>query len=352
MITVRHFIVAGGTVACAAGLGLLMQSGQPGPPAPRVQPSSGASVVVAEPRQALATVPADRADPEGDNMDISGITLTSAAPAPPRSAPQPARLPDQPVTLAAADDPVSDMPQDMPASGFSCEVKMTARTEAAAMVAVSIDSPCMTETRFTLHHQGMMVTGRTDENGSARMTVPALDDPAVFIVSFAEGAGAVATAAVTSLDLYDRYVLQWRGDVGLHLHAREDGADYGTPGHVWAGQARGMAVAARGEGGFLTRLGDADLPAPLNTGLPDPLRAEIFSFPSGLAPDVSGVTISIEAEVGPNNCDRDIEAQAMRVTGTEAPVVRDILLAMPGCEAEGEFLVLKNPFDDLKIARN
>jgi hypothetical protein len=51
------------------------------------------------------------------------------------------------------------------------------------------------------------------------------------------------------------------------------------------------------------------------------------------------------------NCGRELEAQTI-ATGDAGLKVQDIVLAMPDCEAVGEFLVLKNLFNDLKIAQN
>ena len=63
------------------------------------------------------------------------------------------------------------------------------------------------------------------------------------------------------------------------------------------------------------------------------------------------VELSVEAEVTQNNCDRDVEAQTIQISAGGKPLVQDLVLAMPGCDATGDFLVLKNLVNDLKIAR-
>lgn len=340
MSKARRYITAGGTLLCALGIGYFMQSGAtlPGPDA-----APGAQAVDAAPKDADF---AQRSD--GEAVEISAATLTSAVPVPPVAAPQPQALPGLPEaspTPAAFDmQTPGEMPREEPVPSFECEQSLSARPVAAAMVELTLDAACLPNARFTLHHNGMMFTGVTDAAGKSLLTVPALSEQAVFIAAFPGGDGAVASAEVTSMQDYDRVVLQWQRHGGLQLHALEHGADYGDPGHVWAGASRDMAVAARGEGGFLMRLGAGDMP--------EALLAEVYTFPTGTSPQEGAVVVSLEAQVTRENCGRDIVAQTIEVKGAQRPKVQDVELAMPECDAVGDFLVLKNLIDDLKIARN
>ena len=139
-------------------------------------------------------------------------------------------------------------------------------------------------------------------------------------------------------------MVQWIGQSGLQLHARENGADYGEEGHVWAGAARDTAHAALGQGGFLTRLGDARAA--------EPLLAEVYTFPSGMLQDAAQVALSVEAEVTAENCGKDVEAQTLQVSALGEMRTQDLVLAIPECDARGDFLVLKNLLNDLSIAAN
>jgi hypothetical protein len=160
----------------------------------------------------------------------------------------------------------------------------------------------------------------------------------VFIVAFGNGKGAVATAQVADLAQIDRVVLQWRGDTGFELHALEFGAGYGDPGHVWSGADPRPA----GTGGFVLRLGD---PATL-----EPQLAEIYSFPIALSDHAGTVSLSVEAEVTDRNCGRDISAQSLEMRASGGLRTRELELSIPNCTALGDFLVLNNLMDDLKIA--
>lgn len=164
----------------------------------------------------------------------------------------------------------------------------------------------------------------------------------MFILSYASGDGAIAQAEVPSLAFYDRTALQWRGESGLQLHAREMGAEYFADGHIWSGAQGSVEAAARGEGGFLTRLGDA--------AAPEPLLAEVYSFPAGTAQTNGDVSLSVEAEITSANCARDIAAQTLHWQSEGALATRELALAMPECDAVGDFLVLDDVVRDIEVA--
>ncbi|WP_306110352.1 MULTISPECIES: hypothetical protein [Roseovarius] len=286
---------------------------------------------------------------EADGLEVQSVTLTSAEPVPPAAAPQPKALPDAPLQLAALQDaPIRTFPKEEKAPALAAcegEIEMVARPDAAAMVQLELTAPCHADTQFTLHHNGMMFSAITDLDGTWSMQVPALTQSAVFIAAFDNGEGAVAQADVDMLDYYDRYVVQWQGRSGLQIHAMEYGANYGEQGHVWRDAARDVSSAATGEGGFLLRLGDGVIEETT-------LMAEVYTFPTQNALREGDIQVSLETEINAANCGRDIAAQALIKPGAGEISARDLTMAIPDCDAVGDFLVLKNLYEDLKIARN
>ena len=327
MPRIRSLLMSGATLACALGIGYVMQYGLPGQSKP-----VGATLKVTEITQTSSAVVLPR-PPSDLDLEMTQADL------------------DTPVTLAAADGPMLgtggdsldvDLPAEQPDPGFACEITMTAEPTAGAMVDLALNAPCHASERATVHHQGLMFTEIVQPDGTLTVTVPAFAQRASFIVSFPDGKGATANAEITSLAFYDRVAVQWKGEAGLQLHAREFGADYFQPGHVWSASAGDLAAAARGEGGFLMRLGRMDTP--------EALVAEVYSFPSGTAQQGGDVTMTVEAEVTEKNCNQHVEAQTLEIRDGEGLRVRDLVLDMPACQDLGDFLVLKNLVEDLNIA--
>ncbi|WP_139196103.1 translocase [Salinihabitans flavidus] len=271
------------------------------------------------------------------------MTPTAFLPTPPAERAEPETLPKPPaIRVAAQLDGLGDLPDEEPTPSLGCPVVLVAEPAPAAMVTLTLSADCLGDERATIHHSGMMFTVVTGQDGSLELTVPALSENAVYIASFANGEGAVAQTRVSSLPYYDRAVLQWRGESGLQLHAMEYGASYGGDGHVWKGAPRDLQSVAEGRGGFITLLG--------NVEVPDARLAEVYTFPHQQAKRDGTIALRIEAEVIEANCESELVAQIIELHGGEKPRMRDLTLDVPECAATGDFLVLKNLLEDLTIA--
>lgn len=258
---------------------------------------------------------------------------------------QPVALDDlEPVQTAALGEAEPEFPQTESLPELSCDMTLDAASAPAATVDLSLSAPCLPNERLTLHHNGMMFTAVTDASGQSRMRVPALSENAVFIVSFTNGEGAVTQIDVPTLEFFDRVVLQWRGKSGLGVHALEFGAEYFGPGHIHAETTGDVAATARGESGFLMRYG-------IDAG-PEALMAEVYTFPSGTAVRDGQIALSVEAEVTGANCGSKVDAQTLQIAPGEPMRTQDLELFVPDCDAVGDFLVLNNLLQDLKVASN
>lgn len=262
---------------------------------------------------------------------LSGITLTAAE----EGAIVPASL-DSSLDLLSG--------SDQPETSDTCKITMSAKPIAAALVDLEMSAPCAPNERVVIHHNGMMFAELTDSAGTFKTTVPALSETAVFIASFASGEGAVANATVEELSSYDRAVVQMQGNSGIGLHAREFGADYGDRGHVWRENPAQVADGVTGHGGFMVKLG--------NTKLENPLLAEVYSFPAAMAKEIGSIALSVDIEITNGNCDQDIEAQTLQTTRGGQITVQTLDMSIPACDAVGDFLMLKNLVNDMKVAFN
>ncbi|KUP94881.1 hypothetical protein TRIHO_02150 [Tritonibacter horizontis] len=291
------------TVVCALATGLFMQ-----------KRADLRHTVVEETRQFAPGIPAE---PDTAELDLQDVAFTSLTP---------------------TDDPSLSPPQEPSHTPQRCVGDMQLRSMPAALMQVDIDAPCHAGERFTLHHAGLMVTQRLDDAGRYRGTLPALAEHAVALADFPFGQDFEARTQIVGLENIDRVILQWQGANGFELHALEFGATYGEAGHVWHGAIPGLGA------GQVLSLGDPAQVAPY--------LAQIYSLPMTEAPKSnSTVAISVEAEVTAENCDRTVVAQLFEHRRGEIRV-QDLSLTMPDCSARGDFLVLNNLVETLRLTGN
>jgi hypothetical protein len=347
-VDIKRIVMAVGVLATAGAIGVVMQNGES-----------------AQARYANAEVP-DISGTASEPLEVTDITLTSsvagarnqiaqekierlalekqsaavvdAVMPPMETAPEPE------IKTAALGDLVVPETTELAPTVSLCEINMSAEPSAAAMVDISISATCYPNERVTFHHNGMMFTDATDDNGMLDVSIPALAESAVFIVAFANGEGALADTKVPSLEFYDRMVVQSKASSDLHINAFEFGAGYRDEGHVSVKSDRTMADAAKGMGGFITTLGDS--------AQGEALVAEIYTFPTSTVKQEGDVHVSVDAEVTTSNCGLRVEAQTLEVRGAGPMKVQDLTLPIPACDAVGDFLVLQNLLEDLKVARN
>lgn len=228
--------------------------------------------------------------------------------------------------------------------GLACEVALNATTAPAAMVSLALKAPCHSDQKVTIQMGSLRFSMRTDGMGALSVQVPALSTAVDIAMKFEDGSRTGTHVAVPEASEFDRVALQWQGNDAMHLHAYEFGAGFKDAGHVWAGAARAPSDTVTERGGFLTALGD--------TGLAQPQLAEVYSFPRGLDRASGSVRLNVETEVTAANCGRMIAAETLQPLGQGRYQPAEITLAIPDCDATGEFLVLKNILRDLKIAHN
>lgn len=331
----KEIVTAVGTLVVAVGVGFVMQSSE------SAKERYGSA---ARPNNTVLSEPAEPVLASSASADIllqvQEVQLTSGKDIVGISGPTQVNA-EKEALIPSSDDTQA---LDELAEDETCKVIADAKAIPGAFVNVTLNAPCASNERLTVHHNGMVFTESTDDAGDLNFTVPALAQEAVFIMAFANGDGAVAQTSVTDVYDYDRVVLQWRGETGFELHAREFGADYGDAGHVWAGALPNMEGLKAGTNGLILRMGD--------TLVAEPLMAEIYTFPRATAVQAGLVDLSIEAEVTQANCGLEIEAQSMEMDGSGKMTSHDLSLSVPDCDAIGSFLVLNNLVSDLKVASN
>lgn len=351
MLQKKKLITAGATFSAALGIGFVMQNGDVLAARPSVEPSAEytvqAEAYVPEEEQIVAEGPALEAPLETEADIVVAEAEEEII----------IEEPEAPILLAAVEpDPVfKPIPlvqpkpveldvevkePDVIEAIRDCTPEMNATAAPAAFAQLELIAPCHPNAGVTIHHQGMMFSVLTDEEGKLSVVAPALAEEAVFIAAFDSGDGAVATIEMPDLANYERAVLQWQGENAFAINAFENGAEFGQDGHVSFEHTRDFAALSIDQG-FLMPLGNPDAP--------QQLMAEVYTFPAGLNEDV---VLSVDASITKSNCNREVTAQSIQISPGAEPEALDLVMIMPTCESVGDYLVLKNMFKDLKLAAN
>lgn len=248
--------------------------------------------------------------------------------------PLPARLPE-PIFLPASVVPESPV---QPEVADVCATSLDLLVEPPALIGLTLLAPCHINERVVLRHAGLAVTARTTATGALFTTLPALDKSGEIEVLFADGQSVAAAIEVPELAALHRFAIQWQDKDAFQLHAFENGASYGQPGHIYAEATDQPTAGVPLKGGFMSVLGDPTTDSPL--------LAQVFTF----ADDASTKTrLTIEAAVTDTTCDRELLGETLNSVGGRTEIT-DLTLAMPACDAIGDYLVLNNPAPDMNIA--
>ncbi len=316
----RRLIRVAAVIAVALGAGHVAQSGS-GPGQAAQAPARVAGLV---PRAAANTTRVSY------QPDLPGPALSDIAlPALPRAMLRPAA--------------VAAPPLDPPRTGADaggprdCTPLLALSPRPGAMIDILLSAPCRAGERVVLRHSGLAVTYRANEAGAVFASIPALDADARVSFLFAGGETVAAGLALPEASEHRRFGVQWMGPRTFGVNAFEDGADYGGAGHVSAAQPHGPGPGLLPDRGFLSVLGDASVDMPM--------LAEIYTYPAGLAT----TPVLIEAAVTTETCGREVLGDLLTADRGNLRLA-DLSVTMPGCDAVGDYLVLKNLVPDLKLA--
>lgn len=341
-------------IAIALGAGQLVQSMSGKAPAPRAaenqiakQPKAIERVAATDlgdkPAPMVALNPPVNTQPESPKPKAPVIASVTAPAVMPEVAPKavveaPA-LPSAPIaaSIPAMPAPKPELTAKTEATE-ACPVSLELSNADNALIAVTLVAPCHANERVVLKHAGLTVTAKTTLTGALFADLPALLQDAQVEVMFKDNTSVAASVAVPEMATLRRFAVQWQQDDAFQLHGFEDGSDFGGPGDVSQVTPHQPVAGAPAKGGFMTLLGDA------STDLP--MLAQVYTYPkdSKIKPE-----IVVEAAVTPATCGREVLGQTLQTTA-DAVNVSDMSLAMPDCDAVGDYLVLKNLVPDMTIA--
>ncbi len=334
------------TLMIAIGAGVYMQSGNgQAPVVPQGQP---APVQVAS----LLAGAESGASPENATPVVSALEPTHAvaneaiaAPANVTSPVAGAAIVDDAVDLAALELSPSSEAVEQPQATIAtdqCAPSLKATVGKMAMISLDVSAPCNAGQEVEFSHAGLRFTERLDGNGALSLDLPALAPDARITALLENDNSANVEISVPEASQYRRVALVWHGATGLQLHAFEEGATYGDVGHVWAEQPGDLSRVEAGIGGYTTMLGS----------VASGYAADVYSFPAYLMRSLTGPDISIEAQILETTCAGPIEATFLRSNGKAVVDATPIKIAAPGCDAVGEYLVMQDLPEQMRVALN
>lgn len=269
-------------------------------------------------------------------------TVETAQPAPePAPAPKVAAAePDpQAATTQTAADPIPAAPSKQEvAAADPCPVTLDLSNGANAMIGITLIAPCHAQERVVIKHAGLTITAKTTVTGVLFADIPALEADAKVVMQFEGGNQMDGKLSVPEVAALHRFGVQYQAQDAFQLHAFENGAAYGATGDISAQNTRRPEPGVPVSGGYLIRLGDSTTQTPL--------LAEIYTYP---ADRTIKSEVVVEAAVTETACGREILGETINSDGG-VTTISDLTVAMPQCDAVGDYLVLKNLAPDMNIA--
>lgn len=308
----------------------------PSPVVPAPATSAAAPVVAEAPVTVAPPAPVIVADLSPSLLPSRPAPAPSSVEAPLPQLTEPAAAPV--VSTAPAPELAVPNVTAPPVVADACAPSLRLAAAPQAMIGVSLVAPCAKDARIVIGHEGLTITGKTNADGALFLSVPALAVNAIVTARLPDGAEVEGSVRVPAMATLRRMGVQWHDADAFQLHAFENGAGYGDPGHVSADKPQTPTTGLAGTGGFITVLGDARVNLPM--------MAEVYTFPAGIA---ANADIMIEAAVTEATCGRELLGETIMTLAGEV-YITDLTLAMPDCDAVGDILVLKNLLTDLTIA--
>lgn len=238
--------------------------------------------------------------------------------------PAPLSTVEQAVEQALAQDP--------------CTPALDLAAEENAMISLTLVASCHPDERVVLKHAGLALSAKTTLTGALFTDLPALEQSASVEVMFKDGSSVTASLEVPEASTLRRFGVQWQAQDAFQLHGFENGATYGSAGDVNGANPHLPAAGLPTRGGFLSILGDSTTEVPL--------LAEVYTYPADPAAQPEVV---IEAAVTQTTCGREMLGETIASTGGMVTKA-DLTVAMPDCDAIGDYLVLNNLVPEMNIA--
>lgn len=313
-------IVVAGIAASVMGAQHFLDGGSPSQSTQTAMPSEAPQVVSAGFMSGGTATTTPEAEVTFDESTFMALSNADGAPEAKTA------LSDFSPQLAAAD--LSTDPSDIPAQATDCTPQLVAQDTIDALIELSVTAPCHPNERLVISHADLAFSAYTSDAGTYSAYLPALSETARIDVFIGDTEFLQAEVAVPEASDHYRVALQWTGDAGFGLHAYHQNADFGSEGHLHALKPFDSSL----EEAFLISLGE-------KRG-PEPMLAEIYSIPAGLA-QVNRIELELQFEDG--QCGQELSAYVLQSGAGIATEIKEARFETPPCPSDRGFMVLALP---------
>ena len=206
-----------------------------------------------------------------------------------------------------------------PAGGDRCRPELQLSALPGAMIHLTVAAPCNRGERFIVRHAGLSFSARTQADGRATVTLPALRTDALVAVYLQDSRLILGKVAVPDAAAYARFAIVWELPAELELRVT-DGSKVlvGSTTPVIGDEQRVIALGT--------------------TTVQSPVLARVYSVPGS---SLGEADITGELRITPASCGRTLRVETVYsaagiATHTERPI------SVPLCGTAGDILVLKN----------
>lgn len=214
-----------------------------------------------------------------------------------------------------------------PVGADHCRPKLDLSAQPGAMIHLSLSAPCNRAERVIIRHSGLSFTVKTQQDGTAAISLPALKADAMVVVYFKDSRLVLGRVAVPDALAHTRFAVVWEQPAELELRVT-DGEKVLV----------GTATPNRHEDQQVIALG--------NPSVQSPVLARVYTV-SG--PTLGKAVITGELRITPASCGRTLRVETV-LSARGVATAAERAVTVPLCGTSGDILVLKNLAPALTLA--
>lgn len=215
----------------------------------------------------------------------------------------------------------------VPEGGDRCRPELQLSALPGAMIRLAVAAPCNRGERFIVRHAGLSFSARTQADGRATLTFPALRADAAVAVYLQDSRLLLNKVVVPDAAAYARFAIVWEMPADIELRVT-DGSKVLV----------GSAVPVTDDEERVIKLG-------LDT-VQSPVLARVYSTPGS---SLGEAEITGELRITPASCGRTLRVETV-YSAAGIATRSERAIRVPLCGTAGDILVLKNLAPAAKLA--